>query len=261
LIGNLKGLENLDPFQLNKNEKTERVYFRKLLTKKNNKMKKEKPQFTPDEITKLPKGSIFVFGSNLNGKHTGGAAKTALEKFGAIMGQATGLQGQSYAIPTLDKDMQKLPLESISESLDTLISFAKKNPKLTFYFTKIGTGIAGFNENKIAKICLQKEFPKNIIQPERFTYFMAYKGMYKDEHGYYCSPSNDKYYFEVGKKYTENSAFACKNGFHACEEIIDVNKFYAIVHFNVVAEVKMTGCFDFNESDKVCASKIEIVRL
>lgn len=64
--------------------------------------------FTPENISELGKDEIFVFGSNANGNHAGGAARIAVEKFGAIMGQAEGLQGQSYAIPTLDKNMEKV---------------------------------------------------------------------------------------------------------------------------------------------------------
>ena len=60
-----------------------------------------KPLFTPDRITSLNPNEIFVFGSNLQGRHLGGAARIAQLYFGAVWGQGVGLQGQSYAIPTM----------------------------------------------------------------------------------------------------------------------------------------------------------------
>ena len=64
--------------------------------------------YTPEKITSLKENEIFVFGSNLNGNHAGGAAYLAVEKFGAQMGNPEGIQGQSYAIPTLDKNMDRI---------------------------------------------------------------------------------------------------------------------------------------------------------
>ena len=84
--------------------------------------------FTPQQITELKENQIFVFGSNANGNHAGGAASVAVEKFGAIEGQAEGLQGQSYAIPTLNKKMGKMSLQAISESIDKLYACADENP-------------------------------------------------------------------------------------------------------------------------------------
>lgn len=132
-------------------------------------MKQKK--FTPDIIETLEPNQIFVFGSNLNGHHTGGAARTAVEKFGAINGQAEGLQGQSYAIPTLGKKMEKLPLNDIYHSLITLWKFAKAHPDKEFLVTKIGCGIAGFNIGSIVYIfrCLPFQ-PANIILPYEFVY-------------------------------------------------------------------------------------------
>lgn len=99
-------------------------------------------KFTPKNISKLRENEIFVFGSNMNGNHAGGAAKTAVEKFGAIMGQAKGLQGQSYAIPTLDENMNKVSLADLEQSLLEFCWFAEENKDKTFYLTKIGMGIA-----------------------------------------------------------------------------------------------------------------------
>lgn len=128
-----------------------------------------KRRYTPEIITTLGKGEVFVFGSNLNGNHAGGAARAAVENFGAVFGQAEGLQGHSYAIPTLGREMERLPLSAIGESIDKLIEFAKANGELTFYMTKIGCGIAGFGIESIAALFREREVPENIILPREFT--------------------------------------------------------------------------------------------
>ena len=82
---------------------------------------------TPENITSLAPNEIFVFGSNLSGMHGGGAAWVAYRKFGAIMGQGVGLQGQSYGIPTMQGGV-----ETIRPYVDEFIEFAKSHPELTF---------------------------------------------------------------------------------------------------------------------------------
>ena len=82
----------------------------------------EDSKYTPDNITSLGEADVFVFGSNLAGNHAGGAARLAREKFGAIMGQGVGLQGQSYAIPTMQGGV-----ETIRPYVDEFINFAKVN--------------------------------------------------------------------------------------------------------------------------------------
>ena len=127
-------------------------------------------KFTPENIQDLKQNEIFVFGSNLNGNHAGGAAKLAADKFGAIPGQAEGIQGQSYAIPTLDKNMNKLPVETIRNSIQELYNFANENAHLDFYVTKIGCGIAGFQKEEIASVFKSFDFiPFNIILPMEFS--------------------------------------------------------------------------------------------
>lgn len=103
-----------------------------------------KRELTPENIQELKENQIFVFGSNMNGNHTGGAARLAVEKFGAIMGQAEGIQGQSYAIPTLDKDMQKVTEEELVVFLGNFGNYANEHSEKEFLLTAIGTGIAGF---------------------------------------------------------------------------------------------------------------------
>ena len=122
-----------------------------------------KTQFTPDFITELKENEIFVFGSNLQGMHGGGAARLAYDKFGAIWGQGVGLQGQSYGIPTMHGGV-----EAIKPYVDEFIEFAKSHPELTFLVTRIGCGIAGFRDEEIAplfKECIEID---NIILPRTF---------------------------------------------------------------------------------------------
>lgn len=114
-------------------------------------------------IERLLKGEIFVFGSNLQGMHGGGAARTALERFGAVWGQGTGLQGQSYAIPTMHGGP-----EAIRPYVDEFISFARQHKELTFLVTEIGCGIAGFTAEEIAPLFTEATDIDNIHLPERF---------------------------------------------------------------------------------------------
>ncbi|MDR2004094.1 MAG: hypothetical protein LBQ74_13765 [Prevotella sp.] len=129
----------------------------------------KKIKFTPDNIQELEPDSIFVFGSNLPGNHAGGAARFAVEKFGAINGQAIGLQGQSYAIPTLDKDMNKISVDLLLSYLTGLNLFASENKDKIFYVTKIGCGIAGFDEIEIARLFQSIQWSKNVILPRLFA--------------------------------------------------------------------------------------------
>lgn len=93
---------------------------------------------------------IFVFGSNLVGRHGKGAALTALQRFGAVYGQGEGLQGASYAIPTKDEAIQTLPLVQIKSYVDTFLDFAKAHPELLFEVTRIGCGLAGYSDVDIS---------------------------------------------------------------------------------------------------------------
>ena len=104
-------------------------------------------QKSPNYITKLQPDEIFVFGSNLAGMHGGGAARLAYQRFGAVWGQGVGLQGQSYAIPTMQGGV-----ETIQPYVDEFIEFAKQHPQLKFLVTEIGCGIAGFSPSEIAPL-------------------------------------------------------------------------------------------------------------
>ena len=120
-------------------------------------------QYTPDRINTLGKRDIFVFGSNLAGRHGGGAARIALNRFGAIYGQGEGLQGNSYAIPTMQGGV-----ETIKPYVDRFIEFAQREKALTFYVTKIGCGIAGFKVADIAPLFADAVGVTNIRLPKDF---------------------------------------------------------------------------------------------
>ena len=124
----------------------------------------QRPDYTPDYITELKDDEIFVFGSNLHGAHGGGAAWVAWRQFGAIMGQGVGLQGQSYAIPTMQGGV-----ETIEPYVTAFIAFAKAHPELFFYVTRIGCGIAGFRDNEIAPLFAEALGVENICLPESFV--------------------------------------------------------------------------------------------
>ena len=120
--------------------------------------KKENRRVTPDRISHLEPGQIFVFGSNALGHHGGGAAYTAMAKFGAVYGQGDGLQGQSYAISTMEG------IEAMRENVDRFIAFAKQHPELTFLVTRIGCGIAGYTVAEVAPLLAGAAELQNVWQ-------------------------------------------------------------------------------------------------
>ena len=117
-------------------------------------------RITPAHITNLKPNEVFVFGSNLAGFHGGGAARIAHAKFGAIWGQGVGMQGQSYAIPTMQGGV-----ETIKPFVDQFIDYARQNPIFRFYVTRIGCGIAGFTDEEIAPLFREAVDVENICLP------------------------------------------------------------------------------------------------
>ena len=109
-----------------------------------------KAKITQEVIHTLNKNEIFVFGSNEAGNHAGGAAHKAVKDFGAINGNGEGLQGQSYAIATLNKDFQKLEIKQIQDAVNRFEIIVKQRTDLHFLITPIGTGIAGFSMIEMA---------------------------------------------------------------------------------------------------------------
>lgn len=116
-------------------------------------------------ITELQDGEVFVFGSNLSGRHGAGAAKLAREKFGAVYGVGEGLRGKSYAFPTLDFDLEKLPLAELGISRDRLYRTCWAYPKLRFMLTKVGCGLAGYPEELMREL-FYFDSPFNLVLPE-----------------------------------------------------------------------------------------------
>ncbi len=124
---------------------------------------KQKNKITPEHITTLADNEIFVFGSNLGGKHDGGAAYTARSLFGAKQGQGVGLHGQSYAIPT-----KRLSISAIKPFVDDFISFAKEHQEFTFFVTRIGCGHSGKKDEEIAPLFKEALSMDNVALPESF---------------------------------------------------------------------------------------------
>ncbi|BCU08411.1 hypothetical protein Atep_30880 (plasmid) [Allochromatium tepidum] len=97
-------------------------------------------------------GEIFVFGSNLAGRHGAGAARVARERFGAIPGRGIGRMGQSYALPTKDADLNVLPLEVIEEHIRSFVEYVRAHPEQRFFLTRVGCGLAGYDAREIAPL-------------------------------------------------------------------------------------------------------------
>lgn len=123
----------------------------------------KKNRITPEWIDTLRDNEIFVFGSNLAGMHGGGAARVARLRFGAVLGNGVGIQGQSYAIPTMQGGV-----ETIRPYVDDFIAYAQQHPSLHFLVTPIGCGIAGFEPEDIAPLFEGAKAVKNISLPESF---------------------------------------------------------------------------------------------
>ncbi|WP_259327119.1 A1S_2505 family phage non-structural protein [Leyella stercorea] len=118
---------------------------------------------TPSWIDDLQENQVFVFGGNLAGMHGGGAARIARLRFGAVMGNGVGMQGRSYAIPTMQGGT-----ETIRPYVNDFIAYAKKHPELTFLVTPIGCGIAGFEPEDIAPLFEEASNVENIWLPKSF---------------------------------------------------------------------------------------------
>jgi len=129
-------------------------------------------EFTPDNITKLATNEVFVFGSNAEGRHGLGAAKLAKDKFGAIYGQAEGIQGQSYAVIT-KKDFRQpksSTLQEIGKGLQDMLLYAKANPNKKFLVTKLGSSLAGYSIEEIKSLFVQLRniIPSNVVLPKEY---------------------------------------------------------------------------------------------
>ncbi len=119
-------------------------------------------RITPSGVNVLEPNEVFVFGSNEDGAHIGGAARVAMEKFGAVWGRGEGLQGKSYAIPTMEG------LNSTDRAVRRFTSYACNHPDLKFFVTAIGCGIAGYKPKEIAPMFMQATTLKNVYLPLSF---------------------------------------------------------------------------------------------
>lgn len=123
-------------------------------------------EITPDKIEALEPHEVFVFGSNEAGRHGKGAAKQAVDDFGAEQGVGFGRQGQSYAIPTKDSELKTLPIDTIEAYARRFMEDAGKQPGHKFYVTSIGTGLAGIPADDMAAMFRTIEVPDNVVLPE-----------------------------------------------------------------------------------------------
>ena len=131
---------------------------------------KEFKNFTPDYIDSLMPGQVFVFGSNMIGYHSGGASLMAMQRFGAIWGQAEGPQGECYAIPV---DIRGEAVDNVSNymkrHINKFLLYAKNHKENTFLVTRIGCGAAGFEEEFMAPFFKEALEMGNVSLPKSFV--------------------------------------------------------------------------------------------
>ena len=131
-------------------------------------MKINHKQFTPDKVERLSNCEIFVFGSNMEGKHMGGAARVAYEMFGAEWGVGDGPTGRCYAIPTMHGG-----IEDIQPYAEKFIAYAKVHPMKRFLLTRVGCGIAGFKDSDMAQLFKDALDVPNITYPRQWLPYMC----------------------------------------------------------------------------------------
>lgn len=125
-------------------------------------------RITPERITKLAGNEVFVFGSNALGLHHGGAARVAVDKFGAVMGQGHGMQGKSYAI----NSMSGIP--HMMQDIKLFCEYAKAHPNKHFLVTPIGCGIAGYRPEEIAPLFKDCKELNNVSLPAAFWKILGF---------------------------------------------------------------------------------------
>lgn len=124
-------------------------------------------RYTPTVLTQLRYNEMFVFGSNSKGIHHGGGARYAYKHFGAIMGQSSGPQGQSYAIPTVGVGYDHMVYE-----IEKFITFATQHPEIHFYVTAIGCGHGGYNVYRVAHHFAPAYHLTNVSLPKAFVDYL-----------------------------------------------------------------------------------------
>ncbi len=116
------------------------------------------------QIKELKPNQIFVFGSNLAGRHGRGAALQANREFGAVYGIGEGLTGRCYALPTLDFYLKKRSGVELAESARRFLKCAREMPDTEFLLTKVGCGLAGYSEEMMKEMFV--DAPPNVVKPE-----------------------------------------------------------------------------------------------
>ncbi len=210
-----------------------------------------KEKTSSQKITKLKENEVFVFGSNKEGNHAGGAAKLAADKFGAINGHGEGIQGQSYAIPTMDG------LEETFKAVNRFIIYAKANADKLFLVTEIGCGIAGFKPEQIAPFFAGAIFLDNVHLPESFCKALStgpvlgFKGFDKD---FKCREKQ----YAVGQTFTEEDAIPCQKGIHYCEYPLDIFSYYNPADSRFAQVIGSEKIARHSEDSKVATTKLEV---
>jgi hypothetical protein len=128
--------------------------------------------YTPKEITEVAENEIFVFGSNEAGIHGAGAARVALA-FGAQIGKGFGPEGNTFAIPTKDWNMEILPIEVIKNYVDRFTAYASMATPFKFLVTKVGCGLAGYKIGEIAPLFAEAYKLENVVLPEEFVNYLT----------------------------------------------------------------------------------------
>lgn len=173
LIDAIFGDEPNEEQHVGKPHKSVKVLWSKPMRRNNplEQPKGERPilgqRVTPSWIDEMDENEVFVFGSNTRGIHDGGASFTAVQYFGAIVGQPEGPQGRSYAIPT-----DGASLIDIQTSVNSFIVYAKAHPQLTFLVTEIGCGTAGYHPMEIAPLFKDAVKMQNIYLPKIFWNYL-----------------------------------------------------------------------------------------
>lgn len=125
-------------------------------------------------ISKSGKGeTVFVFGSNESGIHGAGAARVAVQHYGAVYGVGYGHQGNSFAVPTKDWEIQTLPFDVVKVYIERFIRYATLNPEMTFHVTRLGCGLAGFKDEQIAPLFINA--PANCLFDEQWEFWLPSK--------------------------------------------------------------------------------------
>lgn len=127
-------------------------------------------QFHRDNSLPADGGAVFVFGSNLEGRHGKGAAKAAYERYGAIYYKGAGAMGHCYAIPTKSTPYKRRTLDEIRASVETFKQYARAQPHQTFFVTRIGCGRAGYRDEDIAPMF--RDSPHNCNFAEEWRQYL-----------------------------------------------------------------------------------------